>query len=78
MKELNMIKIIHAVNHDIQTPLYYQKLLSARVYETILNEKKSPFNDMVKVLNDSTHHLYYMVENLLKYLKMQVSGLKPC
>lgn len=67
-------KIIHAVNHDIQTPLYYQKLLSARVYETILNEKKSPFNDMVKVLNDSTHHLYYMVENLLKYLKMQISG----
>lgn len=66
-------KIIRSVSHDIQTPLQYQKLLSAKLYKDLLRENDPAVNNFAKVLNDSTHRLHHLVENLLKYLKVQMA-----
>lgn len=64
-------KIIQSVSHNILTPLKYQQLLSQKIFETVGKEAKS-LSDMSRILNDHTHYLYYMVANLLRYLKSQI------
>ncbi|WP_343702525.1 ATP-binding protein [Chitinophaga sp.] len=65
-------KIIRSVSHDIQTPLQYQHLLSGKIYEE-LQEQQAAMAPAAKVMHEHTHRLYYMVNNLLKYLKVEVA-----
>jgi signal transduction histidine kinase len=66
-------KIIRSVSHDIQTPLQYQRLLAEKLYHAIPAFSNGSLNTQAKALNDSTHRLYYMVDNLLTFLKAQMA-----
>jgi signal transduction histidine kinase len=66
-------KIIRSISHDIRTPLRYQHILSQEIYEVLQKENNKTFAAPVKVLSDYTHRLYHMVENLVEYLKAQMS-----
>jgi signal transduction histidine kinase len=71
-------KIIRSVSHDIQTPLQYQKLLAQKLYNGVLSDGNPSTVGPAKVLNDSAHRLFHMVENLLKYLKVQMAEGPGC
>lgn len=66
-------KIIRSVSHDIQTPLHYHKILSGRLYSSLLQEQNTSMVTIAKTLNESAHRLHHMVDNLLNYLKAQMS-----
>ncbi len=66
-------KIIRSVSHDIRTPLKYQLLLAKKIHEGLLKEQSAQAAS-AKVMSDYTHRLYHMVENLLKYLKVQIAN----
>jgi signal transduction histidine kinase len=38
-----------------------------------VEKEANPLTDMSRILNDHTHYLYYMVANLLRYLKSQIA-----
>jgi len=67
-------KIIRSVSHDIRTPLQYQWLLAKKMYENMEKDGNVLFIQQARTLSDNSSRMYHMVDNLLRYLKSQVSG----
>lgn len=67
-------KIIRSVSHDIRTPLQYQWLLAKKMYENMEKDGNILFIQQARTLSDNSSRMYHMVDNLLRYLKSQVSG----
>lgn len=61
--------IINSISHDVLTPLQYQVLLTRTIHESLLEQNYNAIKEPVKVLNEGTQRLHYMIGNLLKYLK---------
>lgn len=70
-------KIIRSISHDIQIPLQYHKIISEKIYTSLLSGEKSSALTFAKTLNDSAYQLHYLIENLLTYLKFQTMAKAP-
>lgn len=64
-------RIVQSVSHNVLSPLQYQQFLSGKILAAVKMDGTESIK-MVRVMNEHTRYLFYMVSNLLKYLKSQV------
>lgn len=62
-------KIINSVSHDILTPLQFQRIMSEKLFELLQVQQDSLTASFAKEINHSSEQLFYMVSNLLSFLK---------
>jgi ligand-binding sensor domain-containing protein/anti-sigma regulatory factor (Ser/Thr protein kinase) len=66
--------LFHSVSHDIRTPLRFLALTAGKVYEGLQKENTSDYILTSKNVRDHVNTTYYMVNNLLDYLKLHKSN----
>lgn len=64
-------RIVQSVSHNVLSPLQYQQFLSEKILTAVKTDGTGSVK-MAKTMNEHTSYLFYMVSNLLKYLKSQV------
>lgn len=64
-------RIVQSVSHNVLSPLQYQQFLSEKILTAVKTDGTGSIK-MAKAMNEHTSYLFYMVSNLLKYLKSQV------
>jgi len=64
-------RIVQSVSHNVLSPLQYQQFLSGKILTAVETEGAGSVK-MARAMNEHTSYLFYMVSNLLKYLKSQV------
>lgn len=64
-------RIVQSVSHNVLSPLQYQQFLSEKILTAVKTGGAGSVK-MAKTMNEHTRYLFYMVSNLLKYLKSQV------
>ncbi|CAL1519080.1 ATP-binding protein [Chitinophaga sp. MM2321] len=64
-------RIVQSVSHNVLSPLQYQQFLSEKIL-TAAKKDGGATVKMASAMNEHTSYLFYMVSNLLKYLKSQV------
>ncbi|MBX2923443.1 MAG: hypothetical protein KF746_14670 [Chitinophagaceae bacterium] len=66
-------KIIASVSHDVKSPMAYLKMITDRIYEGLKQEGNSAYLRPMQVVNTHTEKLYYFMDNLLNYVKIQTA-----
>ncbi|MDF2382720.1 hypothetical protein JMG10_14660 [Nostoc ellipsosporum NOK] len=67
-------KMLAVLSHDIKAPLKYLMLATDRIRQGIINDNITAYQEPTKTVYEYSRRLYYTMDNLLQYVKTQLTG----